>query len=97
MQYPGVEEFQAIEIKLDAAPGVLFQKIVEIIEQLVSAKAVNPAIEIVADTPDCPCVRINGFRLKTAKFKEFQVALILLIEAGILGHAGVHCNLHSNR
>ena len=63
MQYLGVEEFQTIEIKFDAAPGVLFQKFVEIIEQLVGAKAVNPAIEIVADTPDCPGVRINGFRL----------------------------------
>jgi len=63
MQYPGVEEFQTIEIKLDAAPGALFQKFVEIIEQLVRAKAVNPAIKIVADTPDCPGVRINGFWL----------------------------------
>jgi hypothetical protein len=76
---------------------VLFQQLSEIIEQLFGAEIVNPAIEIVADTPDCPGVRINGFWLKTAKFQGFQVALILLVKVGILGHAGVHCNLHSNR
>jgi len=63
MQYPGIKEFQAIEIKLDAAPGVLFQKFVEIIEQLVGAKVVNPAIKIVADMPDCHGVHINSFWL----------------------------------
>ncbi len=52
--YPGVEKLQAIQIELDCAPGMVFQKLGEIIKQLIGCKVVNPTIEIVADTPDGP-------------------------------------------
>lgn len=54
VQYSGVKELQAIQIKLDRTPGMAFQKFVEIIKQLIGCKLVNPAIEIVSDTPDGP-------------------------------------------
>jgi len=43
-----------LQIELDRAPGMTFQKLVEIIKQLIGCKVVNPAIEIVTDTPVCP-------------------------------------------
>ncbi len=96
VQNPGVEEFQAVEVKLDRAPGVRFQEFREIIEQLSGTQIVHPAIEIVADTPDRPGVGIDGLGLQTAQLEAFEVFLVLLLEEGILGHGGVHCNLLGN-
>ena len=53
------------------------QQIIEIIEQLVGAEIVNPAIEIVADTPDCPGVGIDGLGLQTAQLQTFEMCLVL--------------------
>ncbi len=63
VQYPGVEELQAIQVELDRAPGVRVQEFREIIEQLAGVEIVNPAIEIVADTPDRPGVGFDGLWL----------------------------------
>jgi len=95
-QHLGVEELQAVEVELDRTPGMRVQKFREIVEQLVGAEVVNPAIEIVADTPDRPGVGVDGLGLQTAQFEAFQVFLVLLVEEGILRHGGVHCNLLGN-
>jgi hypothetical protein len=52
VEYPVIKKLQAIQIEFDCTPGMAFQKFVEIIEQLIGCKVVNPAIEIVSDTPD---------------------------------------------
>ena len=96
VQYPGVEEFQAVEVELDRAPGVRVQDLREIIEQLAGAEIVQPAIEIVSDTPDRPGVGFDGLWLQTAKFEALKMLLVLLVEVGILRHGGVHCNLLGN-
>jgi hypothetical protein len=75
---------------------VRVQEFREIIEQLAGAEIVNPAIEIVADTPDRPGVGFDGLWLETAQFEALQMLLVLLVEVGILRHGGVHCNLLGN-
>ena len=54
IQYIAVKEFQAVQVKLDRAPGMGIQKVVEIVEQLIRRKIVNAAVEIVSDTPYGP-------------------------------------------
>lgn len=96
VQYPGIEEFQPVEVELDRAPGVRVQEFREIIEQLAGAEMVHPAIEIVADPPDGPRVGFDGLWLQASQFEALQVLLVLLVEVGILRHGGVHCNLLGN-
>lgn len=99
VQYPGVEELQAIEVELDRAPGMRIQECREIFAQLAGAEVVNSAVEIVADTTDRPGVGVDGLwlhMLQTAQLEALQMLLVLLVEAGILRQGGVHCNLLGN-
>jgi len=93
IQYIGVKEFQTVQVKLDRAPGTRIQELVEIVKQLVGCKIVNPAVEIVSDTPDGPCVGINGFWLESSEFQTLQVFSVILVELRIIRHVDVHCNL----
>ena len=52
VQCPGIEELQAIELYFDRAPGMRVQEFHEIVEQLTGVEIANPAVEIIADTPD---------------------------------------------
>jgi len=52
VQYPGVKELQAIEIEFDGTPRMVIQQVMEILKQLLGSEIVDPAIEIVTDTPD---------------------------------------------
>ncbi len=63
VQYPGIEELQAVEVELDRAPGMCVQEFRKIVEQLAETEVVNPAIEIVADPPDRPGVGVDGLGL----------------------------------
>ena len=93
IQYIGVKEFQTVQVKLDRAPGTRIQELVEIVKQLVGCKIVNPAVEIVSDTPDGPCVGLNGFWLQSSEFQIFQMLLVIPVELRIIWHVDVHCNL----
>jgi len=96
VQYPVIEELQAVDVEFDRAPGMRVQEFREIIEQLTGAEIVNPAVKIVADTPDRPGVGLDGLGLQAAQLEALQMLLILLVEMGILRHGSVHYNLLGN-
>ena len=58
------------------------QKIVEIIEQLIFGKIVQPAVEVIADPPDCPGVGLDCFRLISREFQVLAVLDVKLVELG---------------
>ena len=69
------------------------KQIVEKIEELVEGQVIEPAVKIVADPPDCPCVCLNGLGLQTCQFQALEMLAIIFVELRIIGFAGVHCNL----
>jgi hypothetical protein len=51
IEYIGIEEFKAVQIKFDATPRMGFQQIAEIISQLGFGQIINFIIEIGTDAP----------------------------------------------
>lgn len=54
VEHQSVKKLQAIQIELDRTQGMTFQEFVEIIKQLIGCQVVDPAVGIVAYSPDCP-------------------------------------------
>ena len=88
-----MEKLQAIQVKLDSAPGVALKEFMEIIEKLVCGQVVDPAVEIVTDPPDCSRTGLAGLGLQVRQFQAFLVLAVILVKLRIIGHVGVNCNL----
>jgi len=73
-------ELEAIQVKLDRAPGVRFDQVAEIVGELLGRELVNCVVEVVAHAPDGAAVGINGLGLQAFALEVFEMGLVALIK-----------------
>ncbi len=58
-----IEEFESIQIQFHRTPGVGFQQVMKIIDQLLFRKSIDFRLKILTDAPDSARISLDGFGL----------------------------------
>lgn len=76
----GDEDLQAVQIEFDRAPRVRRHQFGEVVRELLLGEVVDPAIEALADPPNCARVRLDRLRLQPLELEVLQMQRVVALE-----------------
>ena len=76
----GVIELEAIQVEFNGTPGVRFQQISKIINQLLPGEIIDFMIKIVANAADGTRVGLNGLGTESFELEVLQMLFVIYLE-----------------